>query len=341
MWRLKLKGDSERGGVAVLVAIVMTVLLGFAALAVDVGMLYSEKAQLRNGADAAALLIAQKCAKDPTDVECSTTSTQASSITSSNALDSLSNVESIILDTANRKVTVTAGAQEAGKAPNTVSLFFAKALGIATSEVNASSSVIWGSPAAGTTPFPLAFSVCQVSGMVDGSAQLLQNHSANNNPDCPLGPSGQTVPGGFAWIVQDPGVCGGSVDIEVNESGSDTGNDGPSNCDTILNGWASELNAGRDVTVLLPVYYAVTGTGSGASYDLMAFAAFSVKGWKFRGGSSLPLTFRNRTDFAGSLACTGDCRGIIGKFIKYVSLSDGYRLGPVDPYGATIVRMSS
>ena len=55
--------DGERGGISVLVAILMVALLGFAAVAVDVGMLYAERTQLRNGADAAAIAVAQKCAR--------------------------------------------------------------------------------------------------------------------------------------------------------------------------------------------------------------------------------------------------------------------------------------
>lgn len=343
MRRLTLRQDKERGGISVIVALLMVVLLGCTAIAVDVGVLYSEKAQLQNGADAAALLVAQKCAKNEADADCSSTSSLAAAVASSNALDGRSNVKSLELDLPNRTVKVTAAAQELGKEPNKVTLLFANALGIASTEVNASANVRWGSPQEGTTPFPLAFSVCQVSGMVGGSSQLLQNHSSNANTDCgPLGSAGSTVPGGFGWIVQDPGSCGGSVNLAINESGSDTGNDGPSNCDAILNKWAAELTAGRDVTVLLPVYEAVTGTGSGASYDLLAFAAFNVKGWKFTGGSSLPLVFHNEAAYVGSaMACTGNCRGIIGSFIKYVSLSDGYVLGPVSPYGATVVEFTS
>ena len=55
--------EKERGAIAVLVALLMVVLLGFAAIAVDQGMLYAQKAQMQNGADAAALAIAQDCAK--------------------------------------------------------------------------------------------------------------------------------------------------------------------------------------------------------------------------------------------------------------------------------------
>jgi hypothetical protein len=315
-------------------------MLGFAALAIDVAKLYSERAQLQNGSDAAALMMAQKCAKNDADVNCSTTSPLAAELANKNALDNLSNIKSITLDKVYRTVTVTAGAQEIGKAPNTVSLFFANVLGIPSTEVSAASSVRWGSPVEGTIVFPLAFSICQVSGMVDGGAQLLQNHSADANADCALGPAGKTVPGGFGWTSQNPGQCGGLVNLAINQSGSATGNDGPSNCDAILNKWASELAAARPVIVLLPVYDDVTGTGSGASYHLKSFVAFSVQGWAFSGADKLPTVYNNLSA-TKSLECKGNCRGIIGQFVKYVSLADGYKLGPVSPYGDTVVELTS
>ena len=76
----------------------MVALLGFAALAVDVGMLYAERTQLRNGADAAAIAVAQKCAKNLNDADCSASSTLARSLASSNAGDGISNVSSLALD---------------------------------------------------------------------------------------------------------------------------------------------------------------------------------------------------------------------------------------------------
>jgi Flp pilus assembly protein TadG len=60
-------------------------LLGFVAIAVDVGVIYSERAQLQNGADASAIALAQKCAKDTTDADCSTTSSLATSLANQNA----------------------------------------------------------------------------------------------------------------------------------------------------------------------------------------------------------------------------------------------------------------
>ncbi|KRF08446.1 pilus assembly protein TadG [Arthrobacter sp. Soil782] len=345
MRRLTKANERERGAVAVIVAILLVVLLGFAALAVDMGMLYSEKAQLQNGADAGALGIAQACAKDTADPKCSGTSSLAKDLADKNSLDGLSNVQSIALDVPNRKVTVTADPLEAGRTDNRVSLFFAGALGIPASSVVAKSTVVWGSPSKGTTPFPLTMSVCQVKGMIDGAKQLIRSHTSNANSDCPEGPSGSDTPGGFGWLAQDPSGCGAYIDLAINESGADTGNDGPSHCNAILNGWAADINAGKDVVILLPVFKSVTGTGSGSSYDVHAFAAFKVRGWKFTGTSDLPLTFRNRAEHhpdKPSVECRGECRGIIGQFVEYVALSSGYEeLGPVSEYGATVVKLTN
>ncbi|GAA2147015.1 hypothetical protein GCM10009825_41060 [Arthrobacter humicola] len=334
-------GDSEHGAISVLVAILMVVLLGFAALAVDTAVLYAERTQLRNGADAAAIAVAQKCAKNINDPDCSSTSTLAASLANSNAGDGLSNVKSLLLDKNARTVTVVAGAQEAGKQANNVSLFFGRALGFNSTEVNAPSTVKWGSPVAGTTAFPLTFSVCQVKGHVDGTLQLLQSHGSGANPGCNYGPSGAAVEGGFGWLPNDPGICGGLIDLAVSEGGSDPGNSAPGACDATLQRWAADITAGRDVVVLLPVFNKVTGTGAGAVYGLISFAAFKVAGWSFSGNNSLPDSFRNKPpDIPSAVKCDGNCRGIIGSFIQYVSLANGFTLGPVDAYGATVVKLT-
>lgn len=333
---------NERGAISVIVAILMVTLLGFVAIAVDIGVIYSERTQLQNGADASAMAMAQKCARDASDPECSTTSAIAGSLANQNALDGMSKIYNIELDKTGRKVSVTTSAKEVGGADNSVSLFFADVLGIPTKEVGARSSAIWGSPKAGRTAFPLAFSICQVKDKIGGQLQLLQEHGKNGNADCNYGPSGAAVEGGFGWLVQDAGACGGTIDLALSEGGSDPGNNAPGNCSTELNRWATEITAGREIIVLLPVFNKVTGTGSGAIYGLISFAAFKVTGWKFSGDSGLPYTFQNRasatTGVTSSTECRGECRGIIGSFVKYVSLADGYSLGPVDDYGAIIAR---
>src|ERR1035438_6105259 len=61
---LRLLGRDERGAIGVLVAVLLGagVLTGMGALVVDVGQLYQERAELQNGADAAALAVAKSCA---------------------------------------------------------------------------------------------------------------------------------------------------------------------------------------------------------------------------------------------------------------------------------------
>lgn len=333
-------GNAESGAVNVIMVILMTALLGFAAIAVDVGMVYAERSQLQNGADAAALAVAQECARNLASAECAPTSPAAHSLSNQNALDGLSNVHSVTLDKSRGEVAVTLGAKESGASANSVSLFFARALGFDSTEVGTRSKAVWGSPIAGRTAFPLAVSVCQVENRINGALQRLQAHGSGANANCNYGPSGQSVPGGFGWITPEPNVCGGYIDLALSEGGSDPGNNEPSNCSATLQKWANEINAGRGVTILLPVFNKVTGTGTSAIYGLTAFAAFNVVGWKFSGSDSLPATFHNTAAYVGSAQeCVGSCRGVIGKFITYVSLDDGYTLGPNHRYGASIVRL--
>ena len=62
-----LSRSSERGAVATIVAMLLGfgVVLGFAAISIDVGSLMWERRQVQNGADATALALAKTCAIDP------------------------------------------------------------------------------------------------------------------------------------------------------------------------------------------------------------------------------------------------------------------------------------
>ena len=55
--------DNEQGAAGVLVAVMMLVLIGVGAIAVDVGQIYAERAELQNAADAGALAGAQICSE--------------------------------------------------------------------------------------------------------------------------------------------------------------------------------------------------------------------------------------------------------------------------------------
>lgn len=62
---MRLLRREDRGAIGVLIAVLIGggVLLGMAALVIDVGQIYQNRAELQNGADAAALAVAQQCAR--------------------------------------------------------------------------------------------------------------------------------------------------------------------------------------------------------------------------------------------------------------------------------------
>lgn len=310
---------SEQGAVSVIVAIMLVALLGCAAIAVDVSMMYAERTQLHNGADAAALAIAQKCAKSTSDADCTSTSSLAAGLANRNANDSLTNLKSVAIDPTARTVAVTAGSQEAGKTPNQVSLFFARALGISSAEVNASGSAQWGTPSKGPAILPLAIAYCKLdipAGGTTGNVQVLEQ-SVN-------GCGG--LPGGFGWITTSGTKC--SITMTAGQSSnsgiwfaSDPGASAPTICT------AADFSQMNDQTVLLPLYDLATGTGSSGKYYVKGFAAFHVTGYHFAAINwSTGGNVQNKT--------------IRGYFVKFVSLAQAFELGSVPNYGASIVRLT-
>lgn len=310
---------NERGAVSVIVAILLVTLLGFVAIAVDVGVIYSERAQLQNGADAAAIAISQKCAKAVTDPQCSTTSTLAQDLANQNALDGMSKVHTIELDKAAGKVSVTTSAKEKGGADNSVSLFFADVLGIPTKEVGARSSAVWGTPSKGPVILPLAIAHCKLNipaGGAAGPEQVLEQ-SVN-------GCGG--IPGGFGWIQTTSTKCSITATAGApSNSGiwfsSDTGASVPSTCT------AADFTQINNQTVLLPLYDIATGTGSSGKYYIKGFAAFHVTGYHF---ASISWT-------AGGPVANKSIRGY---FVKFVSLAQGFELGSTPDYGASVARLT-
>lgn len=324
MWRVTAWRSlhfGERGAVSVVVALLLVALLGFGAIAVDVGMLYSERTQLQNASDAAALMVAQKCAKNAADTNCSATAPLAAELANKNSVDGLSNVKSIELDKTGHTVRVTSGAKESGEAANQVSLFFARIFGMNTTEVNASSTVSWGTPSKGPAILPLAIAQCKLDIPPAGTtgAEQVLNQSVN-------GCGG--IPGGFGWIQGTGTATTCAITVTAGAStnsgiwfSSDTGASAPSLCA------AADFTQMNDQTVLLPLYDIATGTGSAGKYYIKGFAAFHVTGYHF---ASISWT-------------TGGAvpnKAIRGYFVKFVSLSEAFELGSAPDYGTSVVRLS-
>lgn len=164
---------NDRGAVAVIVALLMVVFLGFAAIAIDVGRLYVERRQLQNGADAAALAIAQDCAGLLTQAACgierlnltANNGTVAGKIASQNANDQQANARTVTssLDAyGGGSVTVQTSTLEADGKTTALPYFFAPG----SKTVAATSTANWGTPSAGVPALPFAIDICQLPGSI-------------------------------------------------------------------------------------------------------------------------------------------------------------------------------
>lgn len=351
MRRLGGRGKEERGAVSILVAILMVVLLGFVALAVDVGLMYAEKAQLQNGADAAALSIAQSCANDPEDVLCTSPLAHAKSYADLNANDGLANIRDSVPDDPDQTValnvdagtvTVETGAMQPGGGENELSLNFSKVLGIDTATVGASATARWGSPSKGTAPFAIAFSQCEVDSgpTYDGDLQFLMSHGIGDKKDaCHSTSSGHEIPGGFGWLEQEPAAsCEVSIDLTDPLEYSDTGNNFKGQaCQDKLDAWEDKLRSGQPVIQLFPVFDQTNGVkGNGGAFFVEAFAAIDIRGWNFNGS---PYYMEPEAEDLFLNEYKNSDSGFVGKFIRYVSPAEAMEFGGSDKYGAEIVSL--
>jgi hypothetical protein len=129
----------DKGSVAVLVALVITCLMGFAALVVDMGLLFQTRSQLATMADSAALAGAQSLPS------------ASQAIATANSYASVNGMAgdrvNAIVENANSKITVTTG--------RTVNLLFAKVLGFTTQDVTATAAASMSGVAGASGVVPL------------------------------------------------------------------------------------------------------------------------------------------------------------------------------------------
>lgn len=320
---------SERGATAVMVALLMVPLVGFAAIAVDAGALYAEKAQLQNGADAAALAVAQRCAAGA----CGDAASTAQAFASANANDGAANVFDI--DLASNSVTVS-DSTLTSSGDTSVPHPFAALIGVTSATVHATATAVWGAPKAAKV-LPLAISYCEFekAALAPGTPMLIRY---DKNQPCP----DQQIPGGFGWLDPIDGQCEAAIDLDAARAGSEPGNSFPGACGGVLNTLAGE-------TILVPIFdhaydkndvEILAGGkavgGQNGTFHIYAFAAFKIMNWRLSGGNKLPEVYMT----SSPLACNGECRGIIGTFDHWVSVdAAGTELGGPD-LGASVVRLT-
>jgi hypothetical protein len=322
MRRMMRRMTRERGASAVLFGLLLIPLLGFGGIAVDVGALYAEKAELQNGADAAALQVAVACAKNETAAAC--LSASPSAIAGANdSNDGVADIQSVSVDTVADEVTVVVNTEDLGVRHPLASMI--PGIGEAT-VVHADGAAEWGVPIRGTT-LALAIGYCEFADHppmegVASPTKILAEYNTGTRRNCP----GAFAPGGFGWLPS--GDCSIVIDVNNPWVASKTGNStSGTGCDD------SYLATLLGETVFIPVYDEFTGTGSNVQFHIREFAAFKLTGFKVSGSNAY-------TD-PGAPRCNGSCRGIQGYFMKYVSVSDAFELGSGSGTGsgAAIVRL--
>ena len=339
MRRLTARLHDESGATAVVVGILMLVLIGFGALAVDVGAAYSEKAQLQNSADAGALAAAKYCAENK---NCGTPAGQAAAraaaleVTGGNMLDGSATVAPLAFGS--DTVTVTSETPDMAHP-------LASAVGAGQWDVGAKATAKWAVGTVAAAAVPFAISTCK------SNSGVVEFVEIRKEKDCE-----GTIPGGFGWLENATGTC--VMNITLNEfTDITTGNTAKCHTNAAeLNAMAAhigcDLNAepvksagGLDEkfflclvgkTVLVPVFDRAAdcaGSPAGKEYCITKFAAYEMKGLhvKDNGGTKVEYCTIADCDFPKNWGVLG----FTGRFISYVTAEDDWYLGEA-PGGSSI-----
>lgn len=331
----RLSCHNERGAVAVITAIfVATVVLAAGLITIDVGQLHFERRQLQNGADAAALAVAQSCV---TATGCDPA--YAEPYANANANDGTETVAEIC---GTIEALPACGPDNSAELTNCLTpaadSAFADApyVQVRTETLNGGGSVIRSLFGGDDTTvaacaraglgdvlransLALTVSMCEwQAGTSDGTyfapappytapyseelknaERTLEFHSgaASNTSDCASGPSGWDLPGGFGWLDDPDSTC--SAEVSAGETyPAEPGNAASTECkDALLTAWTDKS------VIFVPVYNGQVGNGSNGTYNLEGWAAFVLTGYKFPASSKNSWLTGKPCTTKGSVSC--------------------------------------
>lgn len=311
-----LRLSDDRGAVAVIVAILMVPLLGFVAISLDMAATHAEKQQLQIGADAAALAIAQDCARD----ECGDpkVTAQTLAIENSNSGNAEADLPTVPTSESGRVTVENSAVREH---------WFAPVLGIDSTSITTRASAGWGAPTGGTAALPLILTLCDfskhaVNGRPSGIEQTIITTPSGNCLETDGKGSPHWVPGGFGWLAPDKKKSCYTTTEVGDEASSSPGNN-MNQCD---------ISTIRNKTILLPLFDSADpnsrgGNGNNAWYLVHGYAAFHVTGYYFSGQK-------------WNAPCSGNQRCIRGYFTTMVQSDPDFDYGPGAPdFGAAAVQL--
>jgi Flp pilus assembly protein TadG len=358
---VRLRRD-ERGVVGVIVAIFLGagVLTGMGVLVLDLGQLYQERAELQNGADAAALAVAKSCALGVC------TPAVAGQLADDNASSLTGGTEGVTLvcgsgslggcpgstgsltscppaPSAGTNFVEVYTATETASGSTLLPPVFGRTLLGASYQgttVRACAQAEWGPPSAATT-VALTISACEWDQSTDQGTlfasappysqnpppaasfdQVLTLDPGNDDPGCATEPGGADDPGTFGWAADASGHC--TLPITGPNFPESTGTLVTAACETVLQ------NAQQNqIPILVPVYVSVnTATDT---YALKGFADFVVTGYNLAPGFFEPDWLN-----AANTCTTDNC--LTGYFVQGVIPSTGSFAGP--SLGASVIDLT-
>lgn len=360
--RLGRLGQDDRGVVAIIVAILVGggVLVGMSALVIDVGQIYQERAELQNGADAAAMAVAKSCALGACDTAAAAAAADANASRLTGGTEGISAICGSAglgdCPPATGKLRDCLSGQPSGtnfvqvdtstQLPSGSTLLppsFATTLignsGYRGDTVYACAQVEWGAPASATTA-ALTISACEWDQATQGGTVFGQEPPYP--PDQPPSPSidqqlmlgpgsgggcstegaGADGPNLFGWVNHTPGNC------HLLVAGSFASRTRPStsiSCAELIQQAQQE-----QLPLLLPVYV----TLDHGTFSLAGFASFVVTGYNFPDlGLSAPDWLNAANDCPDA---TTDC--LSGYFVRSVIPATGELSG--SNLGASVIDLT-
>ena len=339
----------DEGAVLVLMAFLIVVLLGVGALVIDIGRAYVEKRQVQNGADAAALAVAQECARTG---NCGDEDAMATTYALGNGNNDMDVIE--VCGDGPGLDPCTGGAPPGATGAsgwvkviteNDVDYVLAPVMNAAAgATIDADATAAWG-PLGSYLTIRFIISECEYQQMGGDIATNTvpplkpayiyskrgnDNTDKNTDPQCVSSSSGGTISGNFAWLDGSANdVCralvtaGGTV-------GGKPGNDpeiSKQDCAEVFDA----MQAGEEF--VLPIYNQVDNPGQPAVYTVAGFVGFKFTGWKLS-GNTWPQGFSCPDPYTGGNG-GGDLRCFRGEFTR-VMATGGF--GGID-YGVTAVKM--
>ena len=312
MRRLGGAGD-DRGAVIVLVAIMLAagVISGLLAIVADLGQLYAERRVVQNGADAAALALAQHCALE--DADCLDTPRARSAaqvLADANAPDARSAVTEVcgtaplaqcptpstqwndcqpVAAAVDHYVRVRAGTQAADGSGSLAPIFASLLVPGATVAADACAQSAWGPASSAMTTFPVLLPICP--GVPGGPPVVISRFDSSSSSrewtDCEVdGEAYPHVTAGFSWTryPDQADLCVTPVAVRIGDILENYTSD-PTACGPGQR-TGSTLRAIVDggQPHVVPVVGGHSRTGLGRyQFTVIAFKAFTLLGFKVQG----------------------------------------------------------